>query len=175
MTSTFAERCDELRRMNGDGANLVMHVVVDQVYAHYQHEHLNFHHPRGGQAKYLEQPLYDHFRGYLSNYADTVLHDGGMRAMENAAEHLSDQVELRAPREWGDLGKSGHPTVTEDERTVYDRPPRVQRLTEEELRIKSRAILRQRLAAGLTVYFMRHGRVMIIPGKNEPHGLRGRL
>lgn len=175
MTSTFAERIDTLRHMNGDGQNLVMHVVVDQVYAHYQHEHLNFHHPRGGQAKYLEQPLYDHYRDYLFEYARNVLHDGGMRAMENAAEHLSDEVELHAPREWGDLRKSGHPMVTEAGRTVYDRPPKVFRLTEEELRVKSRAILRARLAAGLTVYFMRHGKVMVIPGSNEPHGLRGRL
>jgi hypothetical protein len=65
--------------------------------------------------------------------------------------------------------------VTEGTRVIYDRPPKVARLTEAELRTKSRAILRQRLAAGLTVYFMRHGKVIRIPGKNEPHGPRGRL
>jgi hypothetical protein len=174
MTSTFADRIDVLRKQVGNGT-IVASVVVDQVYAHYQHEHLDFHHPRGGTAKYLEGPLYEHYRDYLEWYARDVLTDGGVKAMERAAEHLSDQVELTAPREWGDLGKSGHPTVTRDGRTVYDRAPKVNRLTEDELRIKSRAVLRMRLAAGLTVYFMRNGRIMVIPGKNDPHGLRGRL
>ena len=64
--------------------------------------------------------------------------------------------------------------MTQGGRTIYDRPPKAARLTKEELRAKSRAILRERLAAGLTVYFTRHGKVMRIPGKNEPHGLRGR-
>jgi hypothetical protein len=175
MTSTFAERIDHLRHMNGDGGRITASVTVDQVYAHYQHEHLDFRHPRGGTAKYLEGPLYDGYRDYLADYARGVLDDGGHRAMEHSAEHLSDKVELTAPREWGDLRKSGHPQVTDDERIIYDRPPKVARLTEAELKIKSRAILRQRLAAGLTVYFTRHGKVFVIPGKNEPHGLRGRL
>jgi hypothetical protein len=175
MTGTFRERIEELRTMIGRGERVTAHCVVDQVYAHYQHEHLNFHHPRGGEAKYLEGPLYGHFRDYLAAYARTLLHDGGKRAMEDAAEHLSDQVELHAPREWGDLARSGHPTVTEGGRTIYDRPPKVHRLPEAELRAKSRAILRARLAAGLTVYFMRNGKVIVIPGANEPHALRGRL
>jgi hypothetical protein len=175
MTSTFMERIEELRTTTGRGEPVTAHCVVDQVYAHYQHEHLDFHHPRGGEAKYLEGPLYAHFRDYLAEYARGVLHDGGRQAMENAAEHMSDEVEAHAPREWGDLRKSGHPSVTIGGRTIYDRPPKVARLTAEELRVKSRAILRARLAAGLTVYFMRHGKVMVIPGKNEPHALRGRL
>ena len=175
MTSTFTERIDELLHMTGSGQRVTAHVVVDQVYAHYQHEHLDFHHPRGGMAKYLEGPLYGGYREYLDDYARTVLEDGGQHAMERSAEHLSGQVETHAPREWGDLMRSGHPSVTEGERTVYDRPPKVNRLTPQELRAKSRAILRARLAAGLTVYFMRHGRVMVIPGANEAHGLRGRL
>jgi hypothetical protein len=95
--------------------------------------------------------------------------------MERAARHLSDQVEITAPREWGDLRDSGHAQVTQGGRTIYDRPPKVARLTEQELKAKSRAILRARLAAGLTVYFMKNGKVIRIPGKNEPHGLRGRL
>ena len=117
----------------------------------------------------------DHYRDYIGDYARTVLHDGGQGAMKRSMEHLSDQVEITAPREWGDLMRSGSPKVTLGVRTVYDRPPKVARLTKEELRVKSRAILRMRLAEGLTVYFMRHGKVMRIPGKNEPHGLRGRL
>lgn len=175
MTSTFAERVDVLRQMTGRGQRVTMSVTVDQVYAHYQHERLDLHHPRGGEAKYLEKPLYEHYRDYLESYSNEVLHDGGVHALERAAEHLSDQVELHAPREWGDLMRSGHPMVREGERTVFDRPPKVGRLTPAELAAKSRAILRARLAAGLTVYFMRHGKVIMIPGVNEPHSLRGRL
>lgn len=176
MTGTFTDRIKQLRDSTGSREGSIRATVtVDQVYAHYQHEHLEFRHPLGGTAKFLERPLITHFRDYLTDYARTVLHDGGRQAMERSAEHLSDQVELSAPREWGDLLKSGHPQVRLGGSEIYDRPPKVHRLSKEELKIKSRAILRARLAAGLTVYFMRNGKVMRIPGKNEPHGLRGRL
>ena len=117
----------------------------------------------------------DHYRDYISDYARTVLEDGGQPAMERTARDLVDQVEMHAPREWGDLMKSGHGQVTQDGRTLYDRPPKAARLTKAELKAKSRAILRARLAAGLSVYFMKNGKVMRIPGKNEAHALRGRL
>lgn len=174
MTGTFSARVSELRRQVGS-ERITAAVEVDQRYAHYQHERMDLHHPRGGGAKFLERPLFERFRDFLKDYADTVLHDGGQPAMKRAAEHLSDQVELTAPREWGDLMNSGHPTVTVGQRVVFDRAPKVGRLTEQELKVKSRAIMRQRLAEGLTVYFTRRGKVMVIPGKNEPHGLRGRL
>ena len=132
-------------------------------------------HPRGGGAFYLQKPLMDHFREYLDDYAKTVLEDGGQPAMKRSMEHLSDEVEITAPREWGDLLKSGRPSVTLGGRMVYDREPKAARLTEEELKAKSRATMRQRLAEGLTVYFFRHGKVMVIPGRNEPHEKRGRL
>ena len=45
----------------------------------------------------------DHFRDYINDYAKTVLDDGGQPAMKRSVEHLSDQVEVTAPREWGDL------------------------------------------------------------------------
>lgn len=117
----------------------------------------------------------DGYRGYLSDYARTVLKDGGQPAMRRSMEHLSDQVEETAPREWGDLRKSGHALVTLGQETVYDRPPKVSRLSDAELKAKSQATMRQRLAEGLTVYFMRFGKVMVIPGRNEPHERRGRL
>jgi hypothetical protein len=172
---TFSARIAELRRMTGAPARLRGQVTVDQVYAHYQHEHLEFRHPRGGRARFLQAPLFEHYSEYLADYARRVLDDGGQRSMEHSMEHLSDRVEFEAPREWGDLMRSGHPEVHEGSRTVYDRQPKVHRLSEAELRAKSRATMRARLAAGLTVYFMKHGKVMVIPGKNEPHGLRGRL
>ena len=175
MSGTFSERIDALRHMVGDGARLTGTCTVDQVYAKYQHERVELHHPRGGSAKFLERPLMEHYRDYLSDYADTVLHDGGQPAMKRSMEHLSDQVELTAPVEWNDLRKSGHPSVEQGGRTIYDRAPKAARLTAAELKAKSRATMRMRLAEGLTVYFMRGGKVMVIPGKNEPHGLRGRL
>jgi len=176
MAAAFAERIAQLREMTGSReGHLRGTVVVDQVYAHFQHEHLELHHPRGGMAKFLQRPLMANYRDYLDDYARSVLRDGGHAAMRRSVEHLSGQVEITAPREWGDLLKSGHPQVHLGEHEIYDRSPKVHRLTKEELRIKSRAILRARLAAGLTVYFMRRGKVVRIPGKNEPHALRGRL
>jgi hypothetical protein len=175
VTGTFSERISALREKTGNGERLTGSVVVDQRYAHYIHEHLEFRHPRGGTAKYLERPLFDHHRDYLTDYARTVLDDGGQRAMERSMTHLSDQVEITAPREWGDLKDSGHPSVEQGGRLIFDRPPKAARLTAAELRVRSRAIFRERLAEGLSVYFMRGGKVMRIPGKNEPHGRRGRL
>lgn len=165
MTATFAERSKLLREMTGNGERVTASVVFDQVYAHYQHEHLEFHHPRGGQAKYLETPLYDGYREYLGWYADEVLHDGGTRAMQRAAEDLSDQAEGKAPREFLDLMHSGHPSVTVGERTVYDRAPLVHRLTEGELRAKGRARIAALIAAGLPWFFTRDGKVIRVPGK----------
>jgi hypothetical protein len=174
MTGTFAARIDELQKLVGS-ERLTASVTVDQVYAHYQHERLELRHPRGGSAKYLEKPLMARYRDYLTDFARTVLSDGGRPAMQRAAEHLSDELELTAPREWGDLMKSGHPQVSVGGHVTYDRPPKAARLTAQELKAKSQATMRIRLAEGLTVYFMRHGKVMVIPGKNEPHALRGRL
>lgn len=174
-TGTFSERIAELRHTLGGGQRLVGSVTCDQVYAHFQSERLDLHHPRGGGPKYLTKPLMAHYRDYLTDYARTVLDDGGQPAMKRSMEHLSDQVEITAPREWGDLMRSGRPKVTLGGRTIYDRPPKAARLTAAELKAKSRAILRQRLAEGLSVYFTRHGKVIRIPGKNEPHALRGRL
>ena len=173
MAGTFTQRIAELEKRIGSG-KLTGSVTCDQVYAHFQHERADLHHPRGGGPFFLQKPLFEHYRDYIDDYAKTVLSDGGQKAMQRSMEHLSDQVEVTAPREWGDLRKSGHPQVTQGGRTIYDRAPKAARLTKEELKAKSRAILRERLAAGLTVYFTRHGKVMRIPGKNEPHGLRGR-
>lgn len=139
MTSTFAGRIDALRTLTGRGQRLQGTVTVDQRYALIQHEELSYRHPRGGQAKYLEAPLFDHYRDYLGDYAKTVLADGGQPAMRRSMEHLSDAVELAAPVEFSDLRRSGHPAVTLGGRTVYDRPPKQRRLTDEELRAKSRA------------------------------------
>lgn len=58
--------------------------------------------------------------------------------MAGNMEDLSAQVQEKAPKFWGDLRNSGHPVVTSQGRTTYDRPPRARRLTEAELRQKAR-------------------------------------
>lgn len=131
-------RIEELRHRLGDGGWLKGSVTVDQVYAHYQHEHLFFRHPRGGGPLYLSRPLFENYVGYLMSIGRGMLEDGGIKALGHAMEHLSDQVELRAPVEFADLRRSGHPQVEHHGVTVYDRPPKQHRLSKEELRIKNR-------------------------------------
>jgi hypothetical protein len=58
--------------------------------------------------------------------------------MWHAMEDLSGLAELAAPWEFGDLIHSGHPHVTRGTRDIYDRPPKRHRLTEAELKAKSR-------------------------------------
>lgn len=133
---SFQDRIDELIAMaEGD---LKGNVTVDQVYAKYQHERLDLKHPRGGKARYLADPLYQNASSYLQNIADSVLEDGGVRGMTESMQRLSNEVYLNAPVEFNDLKNSGHPSVTSNGVTVYDSPPNVPRLTEEELRAKGR-------------------------------------
>jgi hypothetical protein len=41
-------------------------------YAHYQHEGMEFHHPQGGQAKYLEHPFTINQDKYINHLRDSV-------------------------------------------------------------------------------------------------------
>ena len=132
----FDERMAELAQNVGDGV-LKGTLEVDQVYARYQHEGLDLKHPGGGQAKYLEQPLYDEHRDYVQRLADHVLDGQLVPAMTDNMEALSLQVYDKAPFEFGDLKASGHPSVMDGDRSAYDRPPNVHRLTEPELRAKA--------------------------------------
>lgn len=121
----------------GDGL-LRGSVTIDQVYAHFQHESLDLHHPRGGGPKYLQRPLFEHFPRYLEMVARGYLEDGGRAAMARAMEDLSDEAEQAAPWEFGDLIHSGHPEVRRGLDVTYDRPPKRHRLTRAELAQKSR-------------------------------------
>lgn len=143
MAGTFDDRIRELAQQVGFG-DLEGHVVVDQVYARYQHEDLTLNHPRGGQAKYLETPLHTQHRRYLQGIADSVLDEGPVQGMVEAVEDLSGQVEIHAPVLFENLRESGHPTVVDGGRTVYDRPAKQRRLTEAELREQQRSGLRHR-------------------------------
>jgi hypothetical protein len=137
----FADRIAELMERVGDGM-LTGNVEVDQVYAQNQHESLDFKHPRGGQAKYLEQPLMNNYERYLQSIADAVTSDPGEPTVQDkmveAVEDLAGVggVATFAPVEHGYLRGSGHPSVTSEGETVYDRAPVVGRLTEEQLKVQ---------------------------------------
>lgn len=121
-------------------SRIKMGVVVDQVYAHYQHEHPEFHHPDGGSAFYLRDPLLGKARGYLEHVSKRCITSRGIevrKAMIDNAEDLSLEVYHRAPWEFGDLRASGSPWVEEDGTRVYDRKPLCPRLSPDELKIKS--------------------------------------
>lgn len=146
MPSTFRQRLDDLRdQTHARTERITGSVVVDQIYAKYQHEDLSLNHPRGGKARYLADPLMANYERYLQHYAATVIEgsDGGLGAMRDSVEDLAGRggVETFAPREFGDLRASGHPRVLAGlagERVLYDRSPRQRRLTEDELRAKAR-------------------------------------
>ena len=126
--SQFSERLRVIKESVGFG-RLQGSVEVNQVYAHYQHEGLDFHHPDGGEALYLLTPLM--LKGpsdYMVRLADRAITADGsdvQGAMTDNMEDLSGEVYLRAPWEFGDLRASGHPVVSVNGETVYDRPPNV--------------------------------------------------
>jgi hypothetical protein len=135
--SDFVSRMTELAERVGIG-DLVGRVIVDQRYAQIQHEALDYRHPRGGHAKYLEGPLLRDRDIFFEEVARTVLDDGGKAGMITAVESLCGSVAIEAPVLWGDLRRSGHPIVTSDGRPVYDRSPEARRLTDAELDAKAR-------------------------------------
>lgn len=170
MKTTAIERLEELRDRTGCREG-VLHgeVEVSQIYAHYQHEHLEFRHPRGGRAMFLGAPLLENHWQYLADIAATFLEDGGQEAMKRSMEDLAEGggVDGNAPVELGDLRASGHPKVALGHRTIYDRPPRQHRLDEEELKAKSRAVQAMRIMLGLPVFYKLHGKIMVIPGRGS--------
>lgn len=129
----FDDRMAELAARVGRG-KLTGSVEVDQVYAQFQHERLDLKHPNGGQAKYLEEPLYANTDRYMERLTEAVLGGDLNQAMIQNVEHLSGQVEKKAPVDLGNLRESGHPVVVSDGVTVYDRAPVQRRLTEQELK-----------------------------------------
>lgn len=115
-------------------------VEVDQVYAHYQHEHPEFHHPDGGEAFYLTTPLFGKVGKFMATLARSAITPRGsdiVDGMMDAMEALSLEVYERAPWEFADLRASGHPYVMADGAIVRDRPPNCHRLSKAELKIKS--------------------------------------
>lgn len=132
MASTFGARITELMDQVG-GGELCGHLIVDQVYAQYQHEDMALNHPRGGGAKYLSTPLFGDEAATWELVAKTFLDDGGKDGMIEAMEILSEAIKVTAPVEYNNLRRSGHPIVTDDGHIVYDREPEVHRLSEAEI------------------------------------------
>ena len=144
---SFQQGCDDLADKVGHG-KLIGVCEVDQVYAAAQHQgywvtgplagHVIRNHSQGGQAKFLEQPLFDHAADYMRNIADGILEGWGVQAMAENMEDLSRRVHDLAPREFDDLRDSGHPQVFDDGRVAYDRAPLRPRLSKSALKEKSK-------------------------------------
>jgi hypothetical protein len=71
-------------------------ISFNTVYAAYQHEHVELHHPRGGNAKYLEGPVKQYsgmMAEYISARVRTALSTGRPRDGEGAAEMIARETE----------------------------------------------------------------------------------
>jgi hypothetical protein len=133
MGGTFVMRIDELIQEVGEG-QIIGHVEFNQAYAQIQHQNTRYRHPRGGEAFYLHNALEDGADVYWQMVSDTVLSGSGPTSgMISAVETLSITSASLAPIMWGNLRLSPHPWVTHNGTTVYDRPPVMPRLTDEEL------------------------------------------
>lgn len=119
-------------------------LVVDQIYAKYQHERLDLMHPHGGGAKYLEKPLNANHSDYWQRIAASVLDGDLARTMGDCMESLNTAMSAAAPIDVNNLRRSGNPKVFDNGREVYNRPPWQRRLSEEELRALKRGQRRRR-------------------------------
>lgn len=113
-------------------------VVVDQPYAQDQHETLFYRHPRGGQAKYLETPLFMNHKQWIQDFANGLLRRGSDAASGwgGVGRSLRDSVAKFAPMEFGDLRQSAALTVTEGSRMIINEPAKQDRLSDAEIDAK---------------------------------------
>ena len=120
------------------GSKIKATVTVDQPYAQDQHETLYYKHVRGGQAKFLEAPLFESHPQWLQKFANRLLMRNADTAREWAkvGRELKDEVPKKAPVEFGDLRRSAGLTVKEGNSVVVDEPAEQPRLTEQELDAK---------------------------------------
>lgn len=135
MAGTFEARTQILLDKH-EGGKLRGEVIVDQVYAQYQHETLHLKHPAGGKAKFLWDPVRDDANKALQQLAARTLWGNIDVAMIRATERWSRGVFEQAPLEFGDLKASAHPRVKKGGKLIYDRPPAAKRLSESEIEIK---------------------------------------
>lgn len=135
----FGKRCRELLSIVGDNT-IEGKVVVDQVYAKFQHESLDLAHPHGGGAKFLTKSLMQSYRSVYRGLArDAYRRYGLVSAMSQGMEQIAKGVYQNAPHEFNYLRNSASPRVKDRGRIVYNRPPVVKRLSKAQLRAKDRA------------------------------------
>lgn len=123
---------DKIRDRVGKG-QLTGKLIVDQVYARYQHERLDLKHPRGGYPKYLWLTLIVGKDQMLEKLAKSVLETGPAEGMKRAMEDQDGRLANYAPVLWNNLRNSGNPQVWDNGAKVYDRPARQPRMTREQL------------------------------------------
>lgn len=114
---------------------------VNQIYAHYQNSRPELRHPDGGAAYFMENGLFGGMRDAMVHLAYLAITEEGSDiegAMGDNMETYSRYVFDHAPWEFGDLRDSGHPVVKSNGETVYDRAPKVHRLSQAELAEKNR-------------------------------------
>jgi hypothetical protein len=129
MPSTWRKRFAELEKSIGEG-KMVIRAEVDQPYALVQHENLEYAHPRGGRAKYLQAPLFENNREFMQILAFYFINAKGCELQTGAirvAERISDLVEQNAPRLDHILRYSTRPQVIDNGQTVYNRAPKKER------------------------------------------------
>ena len=138
MAGDFNARINNLIRTVGIG-ELEGSVLIDQVYAQYQHEGLNLKHPGGGKSHFLTDPLIANFPTYYQWMATDLFSEGGPKdVMKHAMEDLNDSAYNQAPKFFRDLAWSGAVRVKVNGTTVILIPAGRKRLTKAELRAKSR-------------------------------------
>lgn len=140
MPGSFFDGVDSLLAQVGEG-DLEVNNKVDQVYAKYQELRDDLVHPRGGQAHYARDGLIEHVDAYMERLAHSAITEDGSDLIGGAIAvgiRLKDETAAKTPREFVNLARSGHVTVTDDGAVVYDRPPDVPRLSEEQLRAQRR-------------------------------------
>lgn len=57
---------------NATSSHMTAILSYQEVYALRQHEELSYNHPKGGQAKYLEQPFKENSNKYVQHIKDSV-------------------------------------------------------------------------------------------------------
>lgn len=136
---SFVQRIAILRD-NVGGGSLVGSIVIDQVYARYQHER-HLHHPRGGRSKFLTTGLTTTGPRAFQTMANQVLRGSLNIAMARGTENVVKAVRALEPREFGDMANSATVKVTDRGRVVYTRRG-MPRLSEAQIRAKRRAAYR---------------------------------
>lgn len=114
----FIPRTNHLLDLVGNGT-IEASVVVDQVYAKFQHERIELKHRKGGKAHYLRDPLYAGMNRWLRGTARRMTRERMVVIFTDIADDLSGGVADQAPEWIGDLRNSGQPRVKDRGRFVY--------------------------------------------------------